>query len=105
MANAYRSDHWIPIQHVFQVLELAFAAAHVYLAILQNGDPGGIVAPVLELSQTLQDQRRRVSFTDVSDNAAHYFLIPFIFSRFCSVQPSRTRSWRSLKANAPAGTS
>src|SRR5687767_158098 len=105
MPNAYRSDHRIAIQHVFQVLELAFAAAHVYMAIVQNGDPGGIVAPVLEFSQTLQNQRRRVSFTDISDNTAHYLLIPFIFSRFCSVQPSRTRSCRSLKANAPAGTS
>jgi hypothetical protein len=75
------------------------------MAIVQNGDPGGIITPVLELSQALQDQRRRISFADIADNAAHYFFVPFMLLRFCSVQPSRIRSCRSLNANAPAGMS
>jgi hypothetical protein len=105
VADADRPDHRIAVEKICQIAELTLAAAHRDVSVVQNRDPGGIIAPVLELSQAFQDQRRRIPFADIADDAAHYFFAPFMLLRFCSVQPSRTRSWRSLKASAPAGTS
>src|ERR1044071_9811757 len=105
VADAHRAGHRRAAQHRFQIAELAFAAADRHLAVAENRDAGGVVAAVFELAQAFQYKRRCFPLPDISDDAAHYFLFPFILARFCSVQPSRIFSSRWLNTSAPAGTS
>src|SRR5688572_10953618 len=105
MTDANRARHRLPVEQGCQIAQFAFAAANRNLAVVENRNAGRIVTPVLELSKAFQNQWRRVATADISDNTAHYFLVPFIFMRFCSVQPSRSRSCLSLKTRAPSGTS
>src|SRR5918996_4756189 len=53
VADADRSRQRLPAEHRFEVIQLAFASTDCYLAIVQHSDAGGIVAPVLEFSQTV----------------------------------------------------
>src|SRR5262245_9336747 len=53
VADADRSGQWIPSKDCFQITELTFATPHHDLAIVHDGDPSGIIAPVLKLPQAL----------------------------------------------------
>src|SRR6266545_6125659 len=53
VADADRSTHWLPLEHRFEIIQLAFATANRHLAVVQHGNPRGVVAPVLKLSQTV----------------------------------------------------
>ena len=57
----------------FEIFEFTFAAPHRNMAVGQDGDPGGVVTPVLELSEAFQNERCRVPFADITDDATHYF--------------------------------
>ncbi len=62
------------------------------LVISHEGDPGRVVAPVLEFSQPLEQKRGRVPVAHITDDSAHEG-IPF--SSSCSFFPCSPPSLRS----------
>ena len=42
--------HRLAVQHRFEIAQLALAAANRHLAVVQDGDPGGVVTAIFELS-------------------------------------------------------
>ena len=53
VADADRSAHWLPVEHRFQIVQLAFATANRHLAVVQHGNARRVVTPVLKLSQAV----------------------------------------------------
>src|ERR1044071_3671659 len=105
MTDAHRARDRLAAQHRFEIAQFAFAAANRDMAVVQNRNTGGIVTAIFQFSQALENEGRCFACADVADDAAHYFLLPFIFLRFCSVQPWRSCSSRGLNTKAPAGMS
>ena len=71
VADPERSRHGLAREDLLEVLELARAAADVEVAVAHDGDPGRVVAAVLELSEALDEDLRHGLGADVSDDAAH----------------------------------
>ena len=63
----------LSLDQLLEVLELPRAAADFEPSFADDGDAGGIVAAVLELAQTLDEDFSGLSGADVSDDAAHGF--------------------------------
>jgi hypothetical protein len=51
--------------------ELAGALAHNELLIRDDGDPGRVVAPVLQAPEAVEHDRERLVGSDVADDPAH----------------------------------
>ena len=54
VADTDGPHHWVALKHEREIFELAFAAPHRDVAVRQDGNPGGVVTPVLKLSEALQ---------------------------------------------------
>ena len=76
VANAEAAVHGVQADGILEVAELAFGAAYGKLAIVAvDGQPGGVVAPVLEAFQPLQNDGNGPMGADVANYAAHRFII------------------------------
>ena len=81
VADADLAREVLGLQQLLERGELAAATdeARRQLAVgrgLEHGDAGGIVASVLEPAQSLDEDRHRLFFTDVTNDSAHR--IPFV---------------------------
>src|SRR5207247_6516827 len=54
-----------------QVVERAAEGAHLDTVVGDGGEPGRVVAPVLELTEPRHEDRARLARPDVADDAAH----------------------------------
>ena len=53
------------------LVDLSLFLAQMELSIAQDGQASAIIAAIFEPSQTLENNRRRLLFADVSNNATH----------------------------------
>ncbi len=58
-------------QQLLKTRQLPLGAADFDVAAAQAGDPGRIVAAILEAAQAVEDDGGRVTRSDVADNSAH----------------------------------
>ena len=58
-------------EQLFEIFQLARAAADLQLLVLNDSDTGGVVTPVLEGSQAAHDDRDRITRPDVAENSTH----------------------------------
>ena len=71
MANAQRPHGALAGELGLKVFQLPAGAHHVQRASLDDGDAGGVIAPVLELLQPVDEDGGRLPLPDVTDDAAH----------------------------------
>ena len=53
-------------QQILKLVELADRPPYLKVAITENGDAGGVVAAVLELSESVDQDIRRIQITNVT---------------------------------------
>ena len=88
-----RAGERLPGDHPLEPGDLAFGPTALDTAVDQGGDAGGIVAPVFEPPQPVDQKRRDLAFADDADDAAH---------RPGPIDPMS--AWRSGSApSSPAG--
>ncbi len=56
---------------VFQLLDLSDRSVHHHAPLLEHGQSGGVVAPVFEALQPVQQNRNNLLVSDVPDDATH----------------------------------
>src|SRR6185369_14535563 len=78
--DAGRATERLLAQQRGQIVELADTAANLDVVVGEGRQPGGVVAPVLELAEPAHENRARVTRPDVADDAAHR-LAPFPATR------------------------
>src|SRR5262249_37144450 len=71
VADAGCSIERLLAQHGVQVVELPDGAAHLDVMIADRRQPGRVVAAVLELAQSGDENGRGFPRTDVSDDSTH----------------------------------
>ena len=71
MAKAIDADERLSLNGVFEVDQFARAAPHFDRAVLHDGDAGGVIAAILELAQSLDQDRHDWLRSNVADNSAH----------------------------------
>jgi hypothetical protein len=71
VTDAGRSRELLVLDGPNQVVELPYRADDFDSLSVVNGQPGGVVTAVFELSQPVQKHRRSVFRSDVADDAAH----------------------------------
>src|SRR5690606_18811701 len=89
--------------------ELAHRAPAVEPAVVDGGDPGAVIAAILEPLETLEDQRRRLVIAEDSHDATHQPALRRLISRSLSISRSPRPGFvvcrARASARAPAGTS
>jgi hypothetical protein len=60
----------VPARCGLQVLEIADRARITELVVLEQRDPGGVVAPVLEALEAVEEELLALTEADVSDDPA-----------------------------------
>jgi len=71
VADAERAAQRPLAEDSFEHLDPARGAPNVELAVVEHGDAGGVVAPILEALQSFDDDADRAPGTDVPDDSAH----------------------------------
>src|SRR5439155_22001884 len=71
VAESVRRPRAVGARSRLQLLQIADGANVVERVVLAQCDAGGVVPAVLEALESLQEQRLRCPFPDVSDDAAH----------------------------------
>ena len=96
VADARRAvRHGVGFQIIAQDGELARALAHVHVArVIDDGDPGGVVAAVFQTRETLEEDLLAGASSDISDDSAHGPIVDGarpdrILVRACGGAPSR----------------
>jgi hypothetical protein len=84
----------IPLEHGGEVAELALGAPALDAAAHQRGDPGAVIAAILEAPQRPHQQRRCVIPADDADDPAH--------ERSCSSRPGSAAHSRCSGSGTPA---
>src|ERR1041384_4314384 len=75
VSNAETAGNWAFGNQARQaVIDFALFLARFDVAILKNRDAGAVVAAIFKASQTFEDDARSLTFTDVTNNAAHDFI-------------------------------
>src|SRR5437870_6009098 len=69
--DAGRAPEWLLAQQPGQVIELAHAAADLDVVVREGREARRVVAAVLELAESRDENRARLTRAHVSDNAAH----------------------------------
>ena len=69
--DALRSTERVFFQRIRKLLDLAHAPDAADLAVLENGDTGRVIAPILEPAKAFQQDGDNVSFGNGADNSAH----------------------------------
>lgn len=75
MTDAGRSLQWRPPQQTFEVGNPAFRAATLNASQGEGGDPCGIIPPVFQPFEAVDDLFDHIAFADYADYSAH-FLTP-----------------------------
>ena len=71
VADTVVAVHRMGANDVLEPVEFARAPAHVDFAAAHQGDPGRVVASILEPSQAVDQHRHRRFVTEVANDAAH----------------------------------
>jgi hypothetical protein len=71
MADPAKPWRTVTVHTNGEVVQLSFGAKAVQIVALQRGDARGVVAAVLQLAKSFQEERCRVSRTDHRNDAAH----------------------------------
>jgi methyl coenzyme M reductase gamma subunit len=71
VADAVHPLHRLGEEHLLQLGDLPGFLAHQQVAVLGHGDPGRVVAAVLQPLEPLDEQRRDLLVADVSHDPAH----------------------------------
>src|SRR5690606_2373598 len=89
--------------------ELAHPAPAGEPCVVDGGDPGAVIAAILEPLETLEDQRRRLVIAEDSHDATHQPALRRLISRSLSISRSPRPGFvvcrARASARAPAGTS
>ncbi|VUX45921.1 hypothetical protein DF3PA_170022 [Candidatus Defluviicoccus seviourii] len=78
VADADPAGSWILGKHGLEVDEFARGATADDRAVRQRGNPGRVVAAILQPAQAFNQQWLNVCFADNSDDAAHGLAIPLL---------------------------
>jgi hypothetical protein len=59
------------LHYFFKMKQLPHASVPVHFSVLDKSHTGGIISSVFEASQSFQENRHSLSFTDIPYNSAH----------------------------------
>ncbi len=82
MAHAHDARERLPRQDRLEVLQFADGAPYLQAVALDQGDAGGVISPVLELLEALDQDGDRVFLADIADDAAHTSLRSIVRCKF-----------------------
>src|SRR4030095_13869800 len=92
-------------QHRVEVVELADRAAHLDVVVADGGQAGRVVAAVLELAQSGDENARRLPGSDVSDDSTHRSTVLGCGGRGnAPPSPRRTRGASGARRAGPEAT-
>src|SRR5580698_1067036 len=78
VADSVSTVERLKADYFFQIAQFAFGAPHLQaFAVTADGDPGGVVAAILQTPQPLNNDRDNLLLTDVSHDSAHIWLLLF----------------------------
>src|SRR6516162_10121957 len=103
MTDAQRAGRRLAIHQGSQARDPAHAFANLKLAVVQNTEPGGVVAAIFQAAQPLDENRRRLLLANVSNYATHVlFRIQLVAAgKSSTTSAAPSRAWECRSNSAP----